>query len=117
TPLHRLETVYRRLTEHLSTAEEPRGALRLIIDGWFYALEEEIVSRDAAIDETALLSATDALMRERLRAIERHAPAFGTCLRAYRRAIAEGDEEVASGLIAWMSGQPNVAARIKRYAD
>jgi hypothetical protein len=116
TPLHRLETVYRRLTEHLSTAEEPRGALRLIIDGWFYALEEEVVSRHGALGESELMAATDALMRERLRTIERHAPAFGACLRAYREAVAAGEEEVASGLIAWMSGQPNVSARIKRSA-
>ena len=36
TPLHRLETVYRRLMERLSTADTPQGALRNILDGWFY---------------------------------------------------------------------------------
>jgi hypothetical protein len=51
-----------------------------------------------------------------LRSIERHAPAFGACLRAYRQAVAGGKEDVASGLIAWMSGQPNVAASVKRIA-
>lgn len=116
TPLHRLETVYRRLTEHLSTAEEPRGALRLIVDGWFYSLEEEVVSRRGNLAEAELIAATDALMRERLRSIERHAPAFGACLRGYREAVAAGQEEIASGLIAWMSGQPNVSASIKRAA-
>jgi len=55
-------------------------------------------------------------MGERLRVIERQAPAFGACLRAYRRAIADVNEELASGLIAWMSGQPNVAASVKRAA-
>lgn len=116
TPLHRLETVYRRLTEHLSTSEEPRGALRSIIDAWFYALEEEVVSRGGAPGDAELLAKTDALMRERLRSVERHAPAFGACLRAYREAVAGGHEDVASGLIAWMSGQPNVAASVKRTA-
>src|SRR3546814_382024 len=48
--------------------------------------------------------------------IERQAPAFGACLRCYRRAVADGDEALASGLIAWMSGQPNVAATVKRTA-
>src|SRR5437870_10844291 len=33
TPLHRLETVYRRLMERLSTADMPQAALRNIIDG------------------------------------------------------------------------------------
>lgn len=116
TPLHRLETVYRRLVEHLGTAEQQRGALRSIIDGWFFALEEEALSRGGAADEAALLTATEALMRERLRAIERQAPAFGACLRAYRLALAAGEEETASGLIAWISAQPNVAASIKRVA-
>src|SRR3546814_13072096 len=55
-------------------------------------------------------------MGERLRVIERQAPAFGACLRCYRRAVADGDEALASGLIAWMSGQPNVAATVKRTA-
>lgn len=32
TPLYRLETVYRRLAEHLATAEYPRSALRQVVD-------------------------------------------------------------------------------------
>src|SRR5206468_7963334 len=44
TPLHRLETVYRRLNERLSTPEMPQGALRSIVDGWFYTLEQAVVS-------------------------------------------------------------------------
>lgn len=116
TPLHRLETVYRRLAEHLSTAEEPRGALRPVIDAWFYALEEEVCAAGEPQSEAELLNATNELMRTRLRAVERFAPAFGACLRAYREALASGDEDQASGLIAWMSGQPNVAAAIKRRA-
>ena len=116
TPLHRLETVYRRLIEHLMTEGGERGAMRAIIDGWFYALEEEVLTREGDCAEDRLLQATDALMTERLRPIERQAPAFGACLRAYRRAVAAGDEALASGLIAWMSGQPNVAASTKRAA-
>ena len=116
TPLHRLETVYRRLIEHLMTEGGERGAMRAIIDGWFYALEEEVLARESDCAEDRLLQATEALMTERLRPIERQAPAFGACLRAYRRAVAAGDEVLASGLIAWMSGQPNVAAATKRAA-
>lgn len=116
TPLHRLETVYRRLTEHLSTAEESRGALRSVVDAWFYMLEEEVVAGVEDISANELLEKTNGLMRERLRSVERTAPAFGACLRAYRDAVAGGQEEIASGLIAWMSGQPNVSASIKRVA-
>ncbi len=35
TPLHRLETVYRRLTERLCTASYPPSALRPVVDAWF----------------------------------------------------------------------------------
>lgn len=116
TPLHRLETVYRRLCEHLVVQGGPRGALRNVIDGWFYALEEEILQRDPSCSEQQLLAASEQLIEERLRPIAGPAPAFGACLRAYRHANATGDEALASGLVAWMSGQPNVAAAIKRSA-
>ena len=45
TPLHRLETVYRRLTERIATAAGSSGAFRSIIDTWFYALEEDVLGR------------------------------------------------------------------------
>ena len=44
TPLHRLETVYRRFMERLATADTPHGALRNVIDAWFFTLEEDILA-------------------------------------------------------------------------
>lgn len=44
TPLHRLETVYRRLTERLTTSSFPPSALRPVVDAWFYALEEDALA-------------------------------------------------------------------------
>ena len=44
TPLHRLETVYRRAMERLSTADAFQGAFRPVVDGWFYGLEEEVLA-------------------------------------------------------------------------
>src|ERR1700676_4987340 len=44
TPLHRLETVYRRAMEQLSTADCFLGAFRSILDGWFYGLEEDVLA-------------------------------------------------------------------------
>ena len=49
TPLHRLETVYRRLVEHLGTADTASGAFRGVVDGWFYALEQDVLA-DASVD-------------------------------------------------------------------
>src|SRR4051794_9882943 len=44
TPLHRLETVYRRLMERLATADTPQGALRNIVDRWIFTLEEDVLA-------------------------------------------------------------------------
>lgn len=118
TPLHRLETVYRRLVEHLGTADTASGAFRGVIDGWFYALEQDVLA-DASVDASdaeGLLLRTNALMEARLGAISKTAPAFSAVLRTYRRALAAGDSMLADGLISWLAGQPNVAASIKRAA-
>ena len=118
TPLHRLETVYRRLVEHLGTADTASGAFRGVIDGWFYALEQDVLA-DMSVDPNdaeELLSRTDTLMEARIATISKTAPAFSAVLRTYRRALAAGDGMLADGLISWLSGQPNVAASIKRAA-
>lgn len=118
TPLHRLETVYRRIVERLSTSTVPNGALRTVLDSWFYHLEEDILEK-GEIDEDdndALIAATNELAERRLGDITREAPMFSAVLRGYRDAVARGDGATADGLIAWLGGQPNVAAGVKRQA-
>lgn len=118
TPLHRLETVYRRLIERLATQSVPQGALRSVVDGWFFALEQDVLA-EGGIDERdteALIARTEELMERRLASIARTAPAVAAALRGYRRATAEGQRAVADGLIAWLGGEPNVAASVKRTA-
>jgi len=119
TPLHRLETVYRRLMERLGTESTSLGAFREVVEAWFYALEEDVLA-SGSIDETdteALLTATTKLMEQRLADVFTRAPLFAQALRGYRKAALDENDEVADGLLAWMSGQPNVAASIKRHAD
>jgi len=118
TPLHRLETVYRRLMERLSTPNDPSGAFRSIVDGWFYTLEEDVIAAGSvsASEEKALLASTNELMEKRLQSVARQAPAFAAALRGYRRAMADGNLPIAEGLLAWLAGQPNVAAGVKRFA-
>lgn len=118
TPLHRIETVYRRLTERMATEQSPSGALRAVVDAWFFALEEDILAGGKVDeDDTAgLLQATNDLMEGRLRQVSDAAPAFAAALRGYRKALAEGDGDTADGLLAWIGGQPNVGAAIKRAA-
>jgi hypothetical protein len=118
TPLHRLETVYRRLMERLTTSDSPSGAFRNIIEAWFYTLEEDVISQGEVDpnDTAALVEATNQLMEQRLGEVVRTAPAFALTLRAYRRALLEEQDDIADGLLAWMAGQPNIAAAVKRYA-
>ena len=114
TPLHRLETVYRRLTERLTTASFPPSALRPVVDAWFYALEEDALAAGASEDELA--TKVDALLTARLIQVSRHAPAFATALRGYRAALAAGDDATAAAVLAWLGGQPHVAAAARRAA-
>jgi len=118
TPLHRLETVYRRLTERLGTAGTPAGALRNLIDGWFFTLEDDVLAEGKIDenDEAALLARTSELLEQRLGKVSDTAPTFSAALRGYRQAQSEGDQATADGILAWLSGQPNVAAAAKRYA-
>lgn len=61
-----------------------------------------------------MLAATDALVEQRLSVISRTAPAFSAVLRAFRRALVADDTALAE--IAWLGGQPNAAAAVKRAA-
>jgi hypothetical protein len=118
TPLHHLQTVYRRACERLATTDEPTGALRSLIDGWFFALENDVLAegRISEHDADALVRATDDLAARRLSEVAKRAPMFPLVLRGYRHALAAGDTDTAEGLLAWLGGQPHVAASVKRQA-
>jgi hypothetical protein len=118
TPLHRLETVYRRLTERLTTATHAPSALRAVVDSWFYTLEEEVLDAGEVGEEDteALARAVNALLETRLAEVARTTPAFAAVLRGYRGARAAGDAATAEALIAWLGGQKSVAAAARRAA-
>ncbi|HYO54673.1 BREX system ATP-binding protein BrxD, partial [Archangium sp.] len=118
TPLHRMETVYRRALESLRTREWEEGAFRSLVDRWFYALEEEVLARPGfpAEDASAVAAAVGELLEQRLSKVSATQPQFAAALRACHRARVEGDAAVAEGLLAWLMGQPNVSADIKRKA-
>lgn len=123
TPLHRLETVYRRLVERLSTAAHPPSALREVLDAWFFTLEEDVLAAGTiptdtagAPDMAALAAGVDTLMEQRLANVARTTPAFAAALRAYRHAQLAGDHAAAENLVAWIGGQPNTSAAAKRAA-
>ena len=118
TPLHRLETVYRRAMEQLSTTDTFLGAFRSILDGWFYGLEEDVLAEGTIDpgDEKALSRRADELLEQRLAEITRATPQFAAALRAYRTVQRVNDHATAEGLAGWLAGQPHVAASVKRVA-
>lgn len=119
TPLYRLETVYRRALEHLHTKERDRGAFRQLVERWFYDLEEEVLAGapDIAADAKRLHERVAARLEERLRVVAEDQPAFSSALRAAHRARLEEDMATFEGLVAWLMGQPHVAANVKRKAN
>jgi len=118
TPLHRLETVYRRAMEQLSTPDCFLGAFRSVLDGWFYGLEEDVLAEGNIDpkDQKALAQRADDLMEQRLAEITRATPQFASALRAYRSSQRAGDHATAEGLAGWLAGQPHIAASVKRQA-
>lgn len=119
TPLYRMETVYRRAVEGLQTKEWSDGAFRSLVDRWFFNLEEEVLSEgavDTANAETVAKAVGD-LLELRLASVSRTQPQFAAALRACHTARVKGDNAVSEGLVAWLMGQPNVGAGIKRAAN
>jgi hypothetical protein len=119
TPLHKLETVYRRITESLRTAAFPPSAFRPVLDSWLFTLESDAVATDPALAEQstdALNEATERLLEKRLASVSVRTPAFAQALRAYRVATQVGDGATADALAAWLGGQPHVGAAAKRIA-
>ena len=117
TPLHRLETVYRRLTESLTTSTSAPSALRDIVDVWFHTLAQDAIAAGVdRADPEAVERATTELLERRLDAVSRTAPMFAVALRGYRNAVVRGDTLQADGVLAWLGGQPHVAASVRRDA-
>lgn len=117
TPLHRLETVYRRTTESLRTASVAPSAFRSVLDTWLYTIEEDAIAADPAVEdsEQRLAAATGELLDSRLADVSSTTPAFALALRAYH-GVSGTDAALADGLSAWLAGQPHVAAAAKRAA-
>ncbi|WP_455901541.1 BREX system ATP-binding protein BrxD [Rhodococcus gordoniae] len=114
TPLHKLETVYRRTTESLRTAAFPPSAFRSVLDAWLFGVEEDAAAA-AGVDE-ASEEQIDALLEQRLATVATATPVYPMVLRAYRAALAREDAATADALVAWLGGQPHVGAAAKRAA-
>ncbi|MEP6651899.1 MAG: BREX system ATP-binding protein BrxD [Myxococcales bacterium] len=117
TPLYHMEKVYRRAVESLATKEWSDGAFRALVDRWLYSLEEEVRERPGfSGNEKALSTAVDELLEGRLAEVSAINPQFSAALRGCHGARVAEDAATAEGLLAWIMGQPNVGADIKRRA-
>lgn len=114
TPLHKLETVYRRTIEELRTSAFAKSAFRNVIDAWLYGIEEDAATAAGADEATAEQIA--ALLEQRLASVATATPVYPMVLRAYRDAVDRDDAATADALIAWLGGQPHVGAAAKRVA-
>ncbi|MBI2893930.1 MAG: BREX system ATP-binding protein BrxD [Deltaproteobacteria bacterium] len=124
TPLHHLETIYRRLVERLETAADGPHALQAIVEGWLFQVGEEVARvRGLAEDDPAFGEATEERLEDKLADLSQRNPAFAQVLRGYHRALQEDDYAKAQGLLAWLAGQPHTdrsvtsAAGVKGKVD
>ena len=107
TPLHKLETVYRRIGEALRTAAFPPSAFRPVLDSWLFTLESDVTAADPGLagrGDEGVNAAVELLLEQRLAAVSVRTPAFAQALRAYRSAVMAGDAAVADALAAWLGG-------------
>jgi hypothetical protein len=117
TPLHHLETVYRRLIEHVETASDGPNAFQAIVDGWLYKIGDEVMRlRGITEEDPGFADATEQRLEDKLAEMSRRNPAFAQVLRAYHRASHEGDFATAQGLLAWLAGQPHTDRSVLRSA-
>jgi hypothetical protein len=117
TPLHRLETVYRRAMEGLRTKEWEQGAFRNLLQSWLVALEDEVIARGVDENDTAAIACeVDKLLEGRLAEVSAINPQFSAVLRACQKAQIAEDYATSEGLMAWLMAQPNVGQSIKKAA-
>ncbi|MBX7096836.1 MAG: BREX system ATP-binding protein BrxD [Myxococcaceae bacterium] len=117
TPLHHLETIYRRLIERLETAADGPNAFQAIIEGWLYQIGDEVTRlRGIKEDDPGFADATEQRLEDKLADLSRRNPAFAQVLRAYHRATHDSDFATAQGLLAWLAGQPHTDRSVLKEA-
>lgn len=117
TPLHQIETVYRRLIERLETNADGPNAFRAVVDAWLYRVGNEVRALQGyAEDDPRLADATEQRLEDKLSAISKKTPAFAQVLRAFHRALHDGDYAAAQGLLAWLGGQPHTSRALLKKA-
>src|SRR5688572_28118784 len=100
TPLHHLETVYRRLIEKLETSADGPKAFQAIVDSWLYQVGDEVTRlQGISEDDPRFADATEKRLEDKLGELAQQNQIFPAVLRAYHRAMHQGDLGTAHLLI------------------
>lgn len=113
TPLHHLETVYRRLIERLQTADEGPNAFDDVVARWLYMVgNDAAAASQLAEGDPRLPAAMERRLEDLLSGVSARNPAFAQALRAYHVAKEAEDYARARGLLSWLAGQPHTASPV-----
>lgn len=119
-PLGKPIALYAATARDLQTRHRTAGAFRETVDAWLYrAMERAGDPRyGAPVDASDPLfdDAVDRQLRTMLGSLFDEAAVYAQVVAAYSRALGEGRDDVARGLLQWLSGDEHVDAAVKRYA-
>lgn len=116
-PLYKFSTVYSRMAGSLVAGGE-ENALRSLIDGWLYAIEERVTkisdisdSDPGSIREQVLMQVEHALSD-----ISMIHSALASIIRTYYLASDSGDFKTAQAAIGWLAGESQIGRSVKQQA-
>jgi hypothetical protein len=116
---HKFDELYRKVVQGLSTPACETGALGDILDRWIGGIEEHLIKLGVSVDAPDFDAKVLSKLDERLQALPGgSAPA--DMIRVVRKIFElkqASQPQDAAGLVSWLSGSENVAARLKKLAD
>ncbi|MDD1723519.1 MAG: BREX system ATP-binding protein BrxD [Methanospirillum sp.] len=115
-PLHKLSTIYSRMARSLVAGGE-ENAIRSVIDGWLYAVEERV-------REYPGLSADESLLKEKIAEEVEKAlgeigdihSALAAVIRTYYYSSDAGDFQTARAAVGWFAGEANIGRAFRHQA-
>ncbi|NLW75075.1 MAG: DUF2791 family P-loop domain-containing protein, partial [Methanomicrobiales archaeon] len=117
TPLYKLSTIYSRTAGSLVAGGE-ENALRSLIDGWLYGIEERVTNRagtpgdDPEIQKNLIYSEIEKALSD----ISELHVALAAVIRTYYLAVEQGDFKTAQAAVGWLAGEPQIGRAIKQQA-
>lgn len=117
TPLYKLSTIYSRTAGSLVAGGE-ENALRSLIDGWLYGIEERVTNRagtpgdDPEIQKNLIYSEIEKALSD----ISELHVALAAVIRTYYLAVEQGDFKTAQAAVGWLAGEPQIGRAVKQQA-